>query len=145
MRLYPVTDFLETEICFLAEVDLKGTTYRFSSFPVEIELDSGGVVFFPGLLGDPSFSQELQEIGQIKLSTNSISMSLVFPFNVAERQMIGKGIDNAVMTLSYITIKRGVVQQTYEEIIDFFPRSDQRTSIRTSKCRAGICRVFCGE
>jgi hypothetical protein len=120
MRLYPVTDFLETEICFLAEVDLKGTTYRFSSFPVEIELDSGGVVFFPGLLGDPSFSQELQEIGQIKLSTNSISMSLVFPFNVAERQMIGKGIDNAVMTLSYITIKRGVVQQTYEEIIDFF-------------------------
>ncbi len=115
-----MTDFLQTEICFLAEVDLKGTTYRFSSFPVEIELDSGGVVFFPGLLGDPSFSQELQEIGQIKLSTNSISMSLVFPFNVAERQMIGKGIDNAVMTLSYITIKRGIVQQTYEEIIDFF-------------------------
>ena len=86
MRLYPMTDFLETEICFLAEVDLKGTIYRFSSFPVEIELDSGGVIFFPGLLGDPNFSQELQEIGQVKLSTNSISMSLVFPFNVAERQ-----------------------------------------------------------
>jgi hypothetical protein len=86
-----MTDFLETEICFLAEVDLKGTIYRFSSFPVEIELDSGGVVFFPGLLGDPNFSQELQEIGQVKLSTNSISMSLVFPFNVAERQMLGNG------------------------------------------------------
>ena len=120
MRLYPMTDFLETEICFLAEVDLKGTIYRFSSFPVEIELDSGGVVFFPGLLGDPNFSQELQEIGQVKLSTNSISMSLVFPFNVAQKQMLGNGIDNAVMTLSYITIKRGIVQQTYEEIIDFF-------------------------
>ncbi len=120
MRVYPVTDFLETEICFLAEVDLKGTIYRFSSFPVEIALSSGGVVFFPGLLGDPSFTQELQEIGQIKLSTNSISMSLVFPFNVAERQMLGNGIENAVMTLSYITIKRGVVQQTHEEIVDFF-------------------------
>ena len=120
MRVYPLTDFLETEICFLAEVDLRGTTYRFSSFPVEIALSSGGVVFFPGLLGDPSFSQQLQEIGQIKLSTNSISMSLVFPFNVAERQMLGNGIDNAVMTLSYITIKRGDVQQTYEDIIDIF-------------------------
>ena len=120
MRMYPVTDFLETEICFLAEVDLKGTIYRFSSFPVEIALSSGGVVFFPGLLGDPNFSQQLQEIGQIKLSTNSISMSLVFPFNVAERQMLGKGIDNAIMTLSYITIKRGVVQQTFETVIDFF-------------------------
>ena len=120
MRLYPVTDFLETEICFLAEVDLKGTIYRFSSFPVEVALSSGGVVFFPGLLGDPNFSQQLQEIGQIKLSTNSISMSLVFPFNVAERQMLGNGIDNGIMKLSYITIKRGVVQQTFEEIVHFF-------------------------
>ena len=120
MRLYPVTDFLETEICFLAEVDLKGTIYRFSSFPVEVALSSGGVVFFPGLLGDPNFSQQLQEIGQIKLSTNSISMSLVFPFNVAERQMLGNGIDNGIMRLSYITIKRGVVQQTFEEIVHFF-------------------------
>lgn len=120
MRLYPVTDFLETEICFLAEVDLKGTIYRFSSFPVEVALSSGGVVFFPGLLGDPNFSQQLQEIGQIKLSTNSISMSLVFPFNVAERQMLGNGIDNGIMKLSYITIKRGVVQQTFEDIVHFF-------------------------
>lgn len=109
MRVYPVTDFLETEICFLAEVDLKGTTYRFSSFPVEVNFSSGGVVFFPGLLGDPNFTQELLEIGQIKLSTNSISMSLVFPFNIAERQMNGNGIDNAILTLSYITIKKGVV------------------------------------
>jgi len=120
MRLYPVTDFLETEICFLAEVDLKGTIYRFSSFPVEIALSSGGVVFFPGLLGDPNFTQQLQEIGQIKLSTNSISMSLVFPFDVAKRQMLGNGIDNGIMRLSYITIKRGVVQQTFEEIVHFF-------------------------
>ena len=120
MRMYPVIDFLETEICFLAEVDLKGTIYRFSSFPVEVALSSGGVVFFPGLLGDPNFSQQLQEIGQIKLSTNSISMSLVFPFNVAERQMLGNGIDNGIMRLSYITIKRGVVQQTFEEIVHFF-------------------------
>ena len=120
MRVYPVTDFLETEICFLAEVDLKGTIYRFSSFPVEVALSSGGVVFFPGLLGDPNFSQQLQEIGQIKLSTNGISMSLVFPFNVAERQMLGNGIDNGIMRLSYITIERGVVQQTFEEIVHFF-------------------------
>ena len=120
MRLYPVTDFLETEICFLAEVDLKGTIYRFSSFPVVIALSAGGVVFFPGLLGHPNFSQQLQEIGQIKLSTNSISMSLVFPFDVAKRQMLGNGIDNGIMKLSYITIKRAVVQQTFEEIVHFF-------------------------
>ena len=120
MRVYTVTDYLDTEICFLAEVDIKGTTYRFSSYPIEIEKDNGQVVFYRGLLSDPDFQQELQEIGQIKLSSNSISMSLVFPFNVATRQMVGKGIDNAAMKLSYVTIKRGVVQQTFEEIIDFF-------------------------
>ena len=54
MRMYPVIDFLETEICFLAEVDLRGTIYRFSSFPIEIEIESGGVAFFQGLLGDPN-------------------------------------------------------------------------------------------
>jgi len=120
MRIYPVTDFLETEICFLAEVDIRGTIYRFSSFPIEIDLDGGGIVFFPGLLSDPDFSQEILEVGQIKLSSNSMSMALVFPFNVAARQMLGTGIDNARVNLSYVTVKRGQVEQTYQEIIDFF-------------------------
>ena len=120
MRIYPVTDFLETEICFLAEVDIRGTIYRFSSFPIEIDLDGGGVVFYPGLLSDPDFSQEILEVGQIKLSSNSMSMALVFPFNVAARQMLGTGIDNARVNLSYVTVKKGQVEQTYQEIIDFF-------------------------
>ena len=75
MRVYAVTDYLDTEICFLAEVDIKGTIYRFSSYPIEIEKDNGQVVFYRGLLSDPDFQQELQEIGQIKLSSNSISFS----------------------------------------------------------------------
>ena len=91
MRVYAVTDFLETEICFLAEVDIRGTVYRFSSFPIEIDLDGGGIVFYPGLLSDPNFVQEIVEVGQIKLSSNSMSMALVFPFNVSQRQMLGNG------------------------------------------------------
>jgi len=67
MRVYAVTDFLETEICFLAEVDIRGTVYRFSSFPIEIVLDGGGIVFYPGLLSDPNFVQVIVEVGQIKL------------------------------------------------------------------------------
>lgn len=45
MRVYPVIDFLETEICFLAEVDIKGTIYKFSSFPIELDNNGGGQTF----------------------------------------------------------------------------------------------------
>ena len=120
MRIYPVIDFLETEICFLAEVDIKGTTYRFSSFPIELDNDGGGQTFYEGKLSDPDFNQELLEVGQIKLSSNSMSMGLVFPFNVARKQMLGVGIDNALVTLYFVTIKRGNPEQTYEERIAFF-------------------------
>ncbi len=47
-------------------------------------------------------------------------MSVVFPLNVSHRQMLGTGIDNAKVTISYVTVKRGQVEQTYQEIIDFF-------------------------
>jgi len=120
MRVYPVIDFLETEICFLAEVDIKGTIYKFSSFPIELDNNGGGQTFYEGRLSDPDFRQELLEIGQIKLSSNSMSMGLVFPFNVAGKQMLGVGIDNALVTMYFVTIKRGRPEQTYEERIAFF-------------------------
>ena len=120
MRVYPVIDFLETEICFLAEVDIKGTIYKFSSFPIELDNNGGGQTFYEGRLSDPDFRQELLEVGQIKLSSNSMSMGLVFPFNVAQKQMLGVGIDNALVTMYFVTIKRGIPEQTYEDRIAFF-------------------------
>lgn len=119
MRVYPAIDYLGTEICFLCEVDLKGTIYRFSSFPIDLETD-GGFVFFGGDLEDPQLSQSLTQVGEIKLSTNSISLALIFPFNVAQKQINGVGIDNAIVTLYYVTVKNGEPLQTYDEKVPYF-------------------------
>ena len=106
MRVYPSIDFLETDICFLAEVDVFGTVYYFSSFPIVLSVEGGGEVLYTGGLSDPEYYQGLEEIGQVKLSQDSIAMSLRFPFDVARRQMLGKGIENAVVTISYVTTKK---------------------------------------
>lgn len=120
MRVYPSVDYLETEICFLCEVDLKGTIYRFSNYPIDLDESGGGTVFYGGRLEDPSFAQELINVGQIKLSTNSVSLALVFPFNVAQRQINGIGIDNAKLSLFYVTVKAGEPQQLYDHKVAFF-------------------------
>jgi len=120
MRVYPSVDYLETEICFLCEVDLKGTIYRFSNYPIDLAESAGGTVFYGGRLEDPSFAQELINVGQVKLSTNSISLALVFPFNVAQRQINGIGIDNAKLSLFYVTVKGGEPQQLYNDKVPFF-------------------------
>lgn len=120
MRVYPVIDFLETEICFIAEVNLYGTVHRFSSFPIELNNAAGGQTFYNGKLSDPDFNQQLMEIGQIKISSNTMSMALVFPFNVAKKQMLGIGIENAAVTLYFVTIKRKKPEQTQEQRIAFF-------------------------
>ena len=109
MRVYNAQDYLAAEICFLCEVDIRGTIYRFSSFP--IDLDTGdGFVFYGGNLEDPILAQSLTQVGDVKLSANSISLALVFPFNVAKRQINGIGIDNALVTLYFVTVKNGIVQ-----------------------------------
>lgn len=119
MRVYNAQDYLAAEICFLCEVDIRGTIYRFSSFP--IDLDTGdGFVFYGGNLEDPILAQSLTQVGDVKLSANSISLALVFPFNIAKRQINGIGIDNALVTLYFVTVKNGQVQQTYDERIPYF-------------------------
>ena len=120
MRVYPSIDFLETNICFLAEVDVFGTVYYFSSFPIVLSVSGGGEVLYTGGLSDPEYYQGLEEIGQIKLSQDSVAMSLRFPFDVARRQMLGKGIENAVVTISYVTTKKRKSEQTFDERIPIF-------------------------
>ena len=120
MRVYNSIDYLETDICFLAEVDIRGTVYYFSSFPIILSVDGGGEVLYNGGLSDPEFVQVLEEIGQIKLSQESVALSLRFPFNVAELQMLGKGVENAVVTISYVTTKKRQSQQTYDERIPIY-------------------------
>ena len=120
MRVYPSSDFIDTDICFLAEVDVFGTVYYFSSFPIVLSVSGGGEVLYTGGLEDPDFFQSLEEIGQIKLSQDSVSMSLRFPFDVAKRQMLGKGIENASVTISYVTTRRSQSQQTFDERVPIF-------------------------
>ena len=120
MRVYPSIDFLETDICFLAEIDILGTVYYFSSIPIVLSVSGGGEVLYGGGLSVPDFVQTLEEIGQIKLVSESVSLALRFPFDVARRQMLGKGIEYAQVTISYVTTKNRQPQQTYDERIPIY-------------------------
>ena len=46
MRVYPSIDFLETDICFLAEIDVLGAVYYFSSIPIVLSVSGGGEVLY---------------------------------------------------------------------------------------------------
>lgn len=119
MRSFSSYEYLSTEICFLLEVDIGGRTYRFSTFPISFEYQ-GDAITYEGALDNPDISISLDEVGDIKLSQSSISMSVVFPFDVASRQMEGKGIDRSECRLFYVTTKRKETQQDFDEKIPLF-------------------------
>ena len=119
MRTYSAYDYLSTEICFLLELDIAGRTYRFSSFPIYFE-ESGEQIMYEGRLDNPDFALSLEEAGKIKFSQSGVSMAVVLPFNVSDRQMQGKGIDRSPARLYYVTVKNGEIQQQYRDRILLF-------------------------
>ena len=119
MRSYPAIDYLSVEICFLLEVDIGGRTYRFSTFPVSFD-EGGSSVLYEGRLDNPEIGISLSELGNIKLSQSSVSMAVIFPFDVSKRQMKGKGIERMVARLYYVTVKNRIIQQSYGERISLF-------------------------
>lgn len=119
MRSLSSYDYLSTDICFLLEVNIGERIYRFSSFPISFS-DNGEEITFEGILDNPDISISLEEIGKIKLSQSSISMGVVFPFDVASRQMQGKGIDRSRADLYYVTTKKKISQQSYRDKISLF-------------------------
>jgi hypothetical protein len=119
MRTYSQYDYLSTEICFLLELDIGGRTYRFSSFPIYFE-ESGEQVMYEGRLDNPDVALSLEEVGKVKFSQSAVSMSITLPFNVAERQLQGKGIDRSQARLYYVTVRNGEIQQLYNERIAIF-------------------------
>ena len=119
MRTYSQYDYLSTEICFLLELDIGGRTYRFSSFPIYFE-ESGEQVMYEGRLDNPDVALSLEEVGKVKFSQSAVSMSITLPFNVAERQLEGKGIDRSKARLYYVTVRNGEIQQQFDERIAIF-------------------------
>ena len=119
MRSYPSIDYLSTDICFLLEVDVMERIYRFSSFPIELTYQNE-TIRYNGGLDNPDISISLDKVGQIKLSQSSVSMSVIFPFDVAKRQMKGKGIERATARLFYVTTKNKESQQQFDKKIKLF-------------------------
>lgn len=119
MRYYSESKYIGTDIVFLCEIEYIGRTYRFSSFPCVL-LNGDDEILFDGGLEDPTFEQKIGSIGIVTTSSSSISMSLTLPFNVAIREMQGRGIDRAKAKLYYVLTKNGKIQQTYESKIALF-------------------------
>ena len=119
MRTYSAYDYLSTEICFLLEVDIAGRTYRFSTFPVDFH-EGGEMISYEGRLDNPDFSLSLEEVGKVKFSQSAISMAIILPFNVAQMQLQGKGIDRSPARFYYVTVRDGQILQSFNEKISLF-------------------------
>ena len=119
MRTYSKYDYLSTEICFLLELDIGGRTYRFSTFPIYFE-DGGEQIMYEGRLDNPDVALSLEEVGKVKFSQSAVSMAITLPFDVAERQLEGKGIDRSPARLYYVTVRHGEIQQDYYDKVAIF-------------------------
>ena len=119
MRYYSADKYLDTDIVFLIEIEYIGRTYRFSSFPLTLT-DGDAQILYEGGLEDPAFDQELGRIGALQTSSSNVSLALTFPFNIAQRQIKGKGIERSRATLYYVLSKSGRIQQTQHQKIPIF-------------------------
>ena len=119
MKYLSSDSYLSTEIVFLCEIDYLGRTYRFSSYPLSL-MDNGSEIPFLGKMNDPGFEVSIDTIGGIKRQSSSVSLSLFFPHNVAQREMEGKTIERASARLFYVLSKNRVIQQNYAQKVYLF-------------------------
>ena len=119
MKYLSSDSYLSTEIVFLCEIDYLGRTYRFSSYPLSL-MDNGSEIPFLGKMNDPGFEVSIDTIGGIKRQSSSVSLSLFFPHNVAQREMEGKTIERASARLFYVLSKNRVIQQNYNQKVYLF-------------------------
>ena len=114
------SDLQGVEICFLLTVEYFNVPYRFSSFPIDVKTAGGDVVQFDGMLGDPNISQRTRIAG-FDIEGDTISLEVVFPFNVVNDWMKGRKLDDSLCELSMVTLRNNSdVLQTFEDRIRLF-------------------------
>ena len=106
MKLSPsYIELLGSDIVFLCEIDWNGSLFKFSTMPIEIEKDSGGVITFQGSIDDPSFRLESSILG-FNVESNTIPMEIYFDnINVSQQIFQGNILDESPVEVSYILIQ----------------------------------------
>ena len=100
--------WVDTDIVFLLEITWGSRTYRFSTYPVTV-----GNHFYTGGLEDPDIN--LQMADGYNIDGDSLPLRLVFPVDVSTTINRGIYLDGSAGVLSYVFVKNGQVQQTYEQ------------------------------
>jgi len=107
-------DFLGAQPIFLLEITWGGREFRFSSFPLDLDTETGGSIHFFGGLEDPEWVESMAEISSSP-ENNSIPIEVVFPVNLLEEFFqFGRSLETATGELSIVTERKGVILQTYE-------------------------------
>ena len=102
------------EPVFLLDVVWGGQTYRFSSYPLDLDSDDGKITYSGGL-DDFVFSEASELIG-INVEANQVNASVIFDeVDFLQRWARGQTLAGATGEFSYVLTKNGAVQQSYEE------------------------------
>lgn len=85
----------DDDVLLLVEISFAGQVFRWSSRPVQIENESGDLLWFEGGLNELTFDAALQTLANSP-DQNAISLDLLWPVDVAE--LIAKGHDLSAAT-----------------------------------------------
>ncbi len=115
-RRLSLADTVGSRPVFLLEIRWCGEIYRFSSEPIDVEMDSGRWLPFMGGLGEIEYVDSIEEESAEQAS---VPIEVVFPVNVAQRQRQGFPLHLATGELSMVLAVgapgRAESLQRYEE------------------------------
>lgn len=108
------SELMGCDLVWLLDITFKGRVWRFSQFTIDISKNDGDVYQYIGGINNINYEEKTDLIG-VNVDGNSISLSLIFPgVNFVEEWRRGFVLDGSQCELSYVLIRDGIVQQTYE-------------------------------
>ena len=113
MRQLLASDLIGSSCVWLLEVDLGGTVYRFSSQPIEVLKDGAAIGFSGGLAAEEIEYEETIDRGGLLTSMQSLSVEVVFPFDVAQARKQGRHLSTATAEVSLMPVRSGTALQPW--------------------------------
>ena len=106
-------NFSGVDLCFLLDITWLNTVYRFSTFDILIN-EGTAAYYYHGSLGEIDFTQILGR--EIDIDGDSIPIEIIFiNKDLVKLRFEGHTLDYAECKLYYVTVRNGVVLQSYND------------------------------
>lgn len=113
-------EWIAVDLIWTMEIEYAGSTYRFSTIPIDLDQD-GDYYPFTGGLEDLSIETSMERVGDISAESNSVSIAVIFPNrNISKDVMAGKILENSQVKLGFVLSRNGEITTNYDDIAVIF-------------------------